>query len=188
MLKQVEQFSRRFSNWLAMLGLVGLVALSLITIASVMSRWLLSHPLEWVEDVYRLLIAVVIASFFPSAYAQRGHIAIHFLSLILSEGGRKFLAVFASIVTFAFTIALGWQLIRYSQEVWETGETTWLLGISVTPWWMIATAFLLVSIPVQLIVVFSDLYYGPQGSDHEKADHDKVDEGTPEGSTQEGGV
>ncbi len=183
MLKQLESFSRRFSNWLAMLGLVGLVTLSLITIASVMSRWLLSHPLEWVEDVYRLLIAVVIASFFPSAYAQRGHIAIHFLSLVLSEGARKFVAVFASIVTFLFTIVLGWQLIRYTQEMWETGETTWLLGINVTPWWIIATAFLLVSIPVQLIVVLSDLYYGPQGSGH-----DKVDDGTPEGSTQEGGV
>ena len=183
MLKQLEQFSRRFSNWLAMLGLIGLVALALVTITSVMSRWLLSHPLEWVEDVYRLLIAVVVASFFPSAYAQRGHIAIHFLSLILSEGGRKILAVFASIVTFLFTIILGWQLIKYTNEVWETGETTWLLGINVTPWWVIATALLLVSIPVQLIVVFSDLYYGPQGSGH-----DPVDDGSPEGSIQEGGV
>lgn len=183
MLKQLEDFSRRFSNWLAMLGLIGLVVLALVTITSVFSRWLFSHPLEWVEDIYRLLIAVVIASFFPSAYAQRGHIAIHFLSLLFSETGRKILAVFAAIITFLFTIVLGWQLIKYTQEVWETGETTWLLGISVTPWWIVATAFLLVSIPVQLIVVFSDLYYGPQGTGH-----DKVDDGTPEGSTQEGGV
>ncbi len=183
MLKQLEQFARWFSNWLAMLGLIGLVVLALITIASVMMRWLFSHPLEWVEDIYRLLIAVVIASFFPSAYAQRGHIAIHFLSLILSEGGRKALAVFAAFITFLFTCVLGWQLIKYTQEVWETGETTWLLGINVTPWWVVATGLLLISIPVQLIVVLSDLYFGPQGSGH-----DKVDDGTPEGSVQEGGV
>ncbi len=166
MLEQLEQFSRRFSNWLAMLGLIGLVALALMTIFGVMSRWLFSHPIEWLEDVYRLQIAIVVASFFPSAYAQRGHIAIHFLSLILPPAGRKGLAVFASFITFLFTIVLGWQFILYCIEVWETGETTWLLGINVTPWWMVATAFLLLSIPVQLIVVLSDLYHGPNGDGH----------------------
>lgn len=166
MIKQLEAFSRRISNWLAMLGLIGLVALALMTIGSVLSRWLLSHPLEWVEDVYRLLIAVVVASFFPSAFAQRGHIAIEFLSLILSERGRHIVAAFAAIVTLLFTVVLSWQLILYTQEVWETGETTWLLGINVTPWWLVATAFLLFAIPVQLFVVLSDIYHGPQQDGH----------------------
>lgn len=172
MINQLENYARRVSNWLAIVGLLGLVALALMTITSVLSRWLLSHPLEWVEDVYRLLIAVVVASFFPSAYAQRGHIAIEFLSLILSERGRKVVAIFAAIVTFLFTIVLSWQLVLYTLEVWETGETTWLHGYSVTPWWMAATALMLVAIPVQLIVVLSDLYYGAGRGGHHLPDED----------------
>lgn len=167
MMIRLEAYARRFSDWLAMIGLLGLIALALMTITSVLSRWLLSHPLEWVEDIYRLLIAVVVASFFPTAYAQRGHIAIDFLSLILPAAGRKLVAVLAAIVTFLFTIALAWQLILYTQEVWETGETTWLLGYSVTPWWMLATGLLVVAVVVQLIVVLCDLYHGPRPGDHD---------------------
>lgn len=171
MIIKLEGYARRFSNWLAMMGLLGLLALALMTITSVLSRWLLSHPMEWVEDVYRLLIAVVVASFLPSAFAQRGHIAIEFLSLILPARGRRSVAVLAAIVTLLFTIVLGWQLVRYTQEVWETGETTWLLGYSVTPWWLLATGLLLMAVPVQLIVVLADLYHGPRPSEHGPTDH-----------------
>ena len=170
MIKQLEKLSRRFSNWLAMLGLIGLVGLALMTITNVMSRWLLSHPLEWVEDIHRLLIAVVVASFFPSAFAHRGHIAIRFLSLILPARGKQVVAVFVAVVTLGFTMLLGWQLVQYCIEVWETGETTWLLGFSVTPWWMLATALLLVSIPVQLIILMFDTVHGPPDQGHAHGD------------------
>ncbi|MEZ5653149.1 MAG: TRAP transporter small permease [Burkholderiaceae bacterium] len=171
MIITLERAARRLSNWLAMMGLLGLLALALMTIASVLSRWLLSHPMEWVEDIYRLLIAVVVASFFPSAFAHRGHIAIEFLSMVLPARGRRAVAVLAAIVTFVFTIVLGWQLVLYTREVWETGETTWLLGYSVTPWWALVTALLLMTVPAQLIVTLADLYHGPRPGDHGPPGH-----------------
>jgi TRAP-type C4-dicarboxylate transport system permease small subunit len=157
MLASLEYLSRQFSKWLAMLGLIGLVVLAMLTIADVMMRWLFSDPLDGISDLYRLLVALVVASFFPSAFAERGHISINFLSAILPRAGRKAVAVLASIVTLAFTGVIGWQFILYCMEVYEAGETTWLLGISVTPWWMGVTALLLLCIPVQLIVLLADL-------------------------------
>ncbi|MCC2095375.1 MAG: TRAP transporter small permease [Hyphomicrobiales bacterium] len=157
MLANLENFSRQFSKWLAMLGLIGLVALAMLTIADVMMRWLFSDPLDGISDLYRLLVALVVASFFPSAFAERGHISINFLSAVLPRGGRKAVAVLASLVTFGFTIIIGWQFILYCMEVYEAGETTWLLGINVTPWWIGVTALLLLCIPVQLIVLFVDM-------------------------------
>lgn len=157
MLTMLENVSRQFTKWLALLGLVGLVVLAMLTIADVMMRWLFADPLDGISDLYRLLVAVVVASFFPSAFAERGHISINFLSAILPRAGRKAVAVLASFVTLAFTCVIGWQFIRYCLEVYEAGETTWLLGINVTPWWMGVTALLLLCIPVQLIVLFVDL-------------------------------
>lgn len=156
MLSRIERFSREFCKWLALLGLVGLVVLALITIADVMMRWLFADPIDGVSDIYRLLIALVVASFFPSAFAERGHIAIHFLSAILPPAGRRILATFAALVTFGFTCVMGWQLVLYCIEVYETGETTWLLGISVTPWWIAATGCILLCIPVQFIVMLAE--------------------------------
>ncbi len=157
MLASLEYLSRQFSKWLAMLGLIGLVVLAMLTIADVMMPLFFPVPLNGTSDLYRPLLALVVASFFPSAFAERGHISINFLSAILPRAGRKAVAVLASIVTLAFTGVIGWQFILYCMEVYEAGETTWLLGISVTPWWMGVTALLMLCIPVQLIVLLADL-------------------------------
>lgn len=166
MIKRLDELSRRISSWLAVLGLFALVTLATLTIANVFARWLFSSPLGWVEDIYRLLIAVVVASFFPSAFAQRGHMAIEFLSHVLSTPLRKALAVLVSIIVFLFTVILGWQLLLYAKEVWDAGETTWLHGFSVTPWWIMVSVFLLSAIPIQLIVVINTLYHGPESGGH----------------------
>ena len=168
MLAGLERRAREFCKWLALVGLLGLVVLAGITIADVMMRWLFSSPIDGVSDIYRLLIAIVVASFFPASYAERGHISIHFLGAVLPRSGRRLLTLFAGLVTLAFTIVMGWQMIVYCTEVYEAGETTWLLGINVTPWWITATVLLLICIPIQLIVVLSDM---TGNADHAQSDH-----------------
>ena len=164
MLTALERIARGFCKWLALLGLIGLVALAFMSIVDVMMRWLFSSPIDGVSDIYRLLIAIVVASFFPASFAERGHIAIQFLAAIMPGKGRKALAVLAATVTLAFTVVLGWQFVLYCLEVYSAGETTWLLGIDVTPWWSVATAFLLLCIPIQLIVLLAELTSADAGA------------------------
>ena len=157
MLTALVRIARGFCKWLALLGLVGLVALAFMSIADVMMRWLFSSPIDGVSDVYRLLIAVVVATFFPASFAERGHISIQFLATILPRKGRKVLTVLVATVTLAFTVVLGWQFVLYCLEVYSAGETTWLLGIDVTPWWSVVTVFILLCIPIQLIVLLAEM-------------------------------
>lgn len=166
MIQQLDNFSRRFANWLALLGLFALVALAILTISNVMGRWLFSSPLHWVEDIYRLLIAVVVASFFPSAFAQRGHIAIEFLSAVLSPALKKLFAIVIAAVVLCYVIILGWLVCEYTYDVWSNGETTWLKGYSVTPWWAAVSVLLLLTIPVQLVVLAHTVAYGPHQGGH----------------------
>ena len=51
-------------------------------------------------------------------------------------------------------LVLGWQFILYTLEISESGETTWLLGWNVTPWWTVTTIFMLICIPIQLLIFF----------------------------------
>lgn len=51
---------------------------------------------------------------------------------------------------------MAWQFIPYSMEVTNSGQTTWVLKLPVAPGWWIATVLLLISVPVQLIVVVLD--------------------------------
>ncbi|NQV54724.1 MAG: TRAP transporter small permease [Rhodospirillales bacterium] len=139
------------ARWFAFLGLIGLVALALITITDVLMRWLFNSPIDGVADVGRLIVAVVIASFFPVAIAERHHVSIGFLGNLVGPQGAAWLDTLAALVTSVFFILLGWQFVLYTIDLQVNGETTWLLGLPVAPWWAAATLFMLLCVPVQIV-------------------------------------
>ena len=138
---------------MALVGLVGLVAVALVIIIDVLLRWLFSMPVDGVSEIARLVAAVAIASFFPMALVDRHNISIQFLGAALGPRARLWLDTLADVVTSLFFLVLGWQFILYTLEMSESGETTWILGWSKTPWWTVTTVFMLICIPIQLMVL-----------------------------------
>lgn len=141
------------TRWLALVGLVGLVAVALVTVTDVLLRWLFNMPVDGVGEVSRLVVAVSIASFFPMALVERNNISIQFLGAALGPRARLWLDMVADVVTSFFFLVLGWQFVLYTLEISESGETTWILGWTVTPWWVVTTVFMLICIPVQLVML-----------------------------------
>ncbi|MGE0746102.1 MAG: TRAP transporter small permease [Rhodospirillales bacterium] len=137
---------------IAAVGLAGLIALAVLTVADVLLRWLFSAPIDGAGEIAKLLIAVVIAAFFPAALAERQHIVIDFAKLLGPRIDRA-LAVFADIVTLAFFAAVAWRFVLYTAELARSGETTWILGWPVAPWWIAVTALVAVCLPVQAAVL-----------------------------------
>lgn len=145
----------RAARWLALIGLIGLVGLALITIADVLMRWLLNSPMDGVADLGRLIVAVVVSTFFPLALAERRHISIKFLGSAFGPRGRAWLEFFSALVTMVFFTVLLWELFKFTEELFESGETTWILGLPVAPWWTAATAFMFICLPIQSAVLVS---------------------------------
>ncbi|NQU70951.1 MAG: TRAP transporter small permease [Rhodospirillales bacterium] len=145
------------TRWLAFVGLVGLVVVALVTITDVLLRWLFSMPVDGVSEISRLVVAVSIASFFPMALSDRHHISIEFLGAALGPRARLWLDTLAHLVTALFFLVLGWQFILYTLEISESGETTWLLGWNVTPWWAVTTVFMLICIPIQALIFWHQI-------------------------------
>jgi TRAP-type C4-dicarboxylate transport system permease small subunit len=143
------------ARWLAFVGLIGLVVVALVIVGDVLLRWLFDSPVDGVSEVSRLVVAISIASFFPMALAERHHISIEFLGSALGPRAHLWLDTLAHAVTSFFFLVLGWQFILYTIEVGESGETTWLLGWRIAPWWTVTTIFMLICIPIQLLVLFS---------------------------------
>jgi TRAP-type transport system small permease protein len=151
------------TRWLALVGLVGLVAVALVTITDVLLRWLFNLPVDGVGEVSRLVVAVSIASFFPIALVERNNISIQFLGAALGPRARLWLDTIADVVTSFFFLVLGWQFVLYTLEISESGETTWILGWPVTPWWVVTTVFMLFCIPVQLLMLVRQARTAAQG-------------------------
>jgi len=167
-LAHFEKLIRLTTRWIAMIGLICLVGLTLATIADVLLRWLFSSPIAGVYDLYKLVIAVVVGSFFPVALIERHHISITFLGSAIGARINAWLNTFANFALLIFLVLLSWQLVLYVGEVRDTGETTWILQWSIAPWWGIATATIIFCVPVQLFVTIKDalappLQAGPGG-------------------------
>ncbi|HJO86927.1 MAG TPA: TRAP transporter small permease [Rhodospirillales bacterium] len=131
--------------------------MAIMTITDVLMRWLLNSPIDGVADAGRLIVAVIIASFFPAALAEKHHISIAFLGSWLGQRAKSWLEVMASIVTSIFFTILGWQFVVYTIDLHQNSETTWLLGWPVAPWWGVASLFIVICVPVQLIVVLGNI-------------------------------
>lgn len=144
-----------------MLGLIGLIIVALVTLVDVVGRWLFSAPIDGLSEINRLTVAVITATFFPSALVERHHISIRFLGGWLGATANHVLETFAALVTFAFFTLMGWQFVVYTDELVAGGQTTWTLGWSVGPWWGATTAFLLLCIPIQLLVLVRQLRARP---------------------------
>ena len=159
-----EDQVRKLTHLIAMIGLVCLVFLTLATIADVLGRWLFNNPIDGVYDLYKLVIAVVIGSFFPATLIERHHITITFLGNALGPRANAWLNTFANVALLVFLAVVSWQLTLYVAEVHDVGETTWILQWPVAPWWGVATACVVLCVPVQLFVTLKDALY-PQSID-----------------------
>ena len=151
----LERRSEGLSQTIAILGLIGLIAVTLLTIGDVLLRWLFSAPIDGLNEITRLLYAIIMASFFPTALAGHNHISIRFLGTWLGPRIKAKLDAFANLMTLIFFVLVGWQFIVFTGELAENNETTWILAWPVAPWWGLATLLLLLCVPIQFIVLIS---------------------------------
>lgn len=146
----------KVSRAMALIGFLGLLILALMTSVDITSRWLFGAPLHGVNDVSALVMAIVIAACVPANLAARQNITVEFLGNMLGRRGKSFLDGFGGLFTLAFIALMAWQFIPYSMEVTQSGQTTWVLKLPIAPGWWIATGLLLISVPVQLVIVWFD--------------------------------
>lgn len=142
----------------ALFGMLALVAFVLMTIADVLMRWLFNSPINGVADAGPLIVAIVAAAFFPLSLAGRHHVSIGFLGGLLGPRATVWLEAFASLVTGVFFILLAWQIVRYTIELRQLGQTTWVVQMPIAPWWMVVSFFILVCVAVQVSVIIAAFF------------------------------
>ncbi len=146
----------RWARLVALVGLAGLLIQATGTTADVVLRYFANQPITGLHDVSELAIAIVLAATFPVVVAQRQNITITFLGAGLGPAAARWLDLFGSIMLLAFLVLIGWQVAVYTGELMETGRTTWILEIEVTPYWIVTTAIIWLCVPVQLITIAVD--------------------------------
>jgi TRAP-type C4-dicarboxylate transport system permease small subunit len=156
-LLELEARAVRWTRLVALIGALGLLFQSLATLADVTLRWGFNAPIAGLNDIIGLAVAIVLAACFPIVVAQRQNITIRFLAAAVGPRVARWLDAAGSLATLAFVSVIAWQLVVYTGELAASGRTTWLLRIPVTPYWAVATAVVLLCIPVQAIAFAADV-------------------------------
>jgi TRAP-type C4-dicarboxylate transport system permease small subunit len=112
-------------------GGVFLVALALMTLASVIGRAFFAHPIQGDVELVQLGCAVCVASFLPYTQYKKANIIVDFFTANASE---KTQAWMDGLGTLILTISMGlitWRLSLGGLRIKENGETSMLMAIPV---------------------------------------------------------
>lgn len=148
--------AKRFLGWAELtagLGLVGLVVLSVATLADALMRTLFESPIFGLSDLAELVTPPIVASCLPAAIAARRNIAVRFLGGALPARGGQAVELFGQGAALLIFAGIAWQTGLYTADIVRNGQHTWLLSIPMGPTWILTEAILIACLPVQTLIV-----------------------------------
>jgi TRAP-type C4-dicarboxylate transport system permease small subunit len=155
-LSTIESAITRWTRVIAVIGLVGLVVMSLTIVLQVLARWLLNYPLLGVYDFTSLAVRISVASCLPLVFAERRNIGVRLMGKIHPRVGKVFEA-FGNLVAFGVFVVMFWHLLEYIENLIATKEATWTVNIPLAPWVSVATGLIVLCIPIQAFYFFVDI-------------------------------
>jgi TRAP-type C4-dicarboxylate transport system permease small subunit len=142
---------------IAFVGCAGLILISVLTVLDVLLRWLFGMPIDGVDDLTQLALAVIISAAFPAGLLQGHNITIRFLGKGLGQRASYWLEAFGSLLSLIFFVLLFWQFVVLVIEHKTTNYTTMTAQFITWPWWAVATVLVFTCLPVQVIVLLGDV-------------------------------
>ncbi|QEM82233.1 TRAP transporter small permease [Halomonas binhaiensis] len=136
----------RLCQVLALIGGALIVALAVMTVISILGRWLSSvgwisssSALSWVSPVigdYELVemgTAIAVSLFLPYCHLRGGHVSVDLLVMHAPKRVQYLLTFIAEILFLLATGIMTWRLYHGLLDKQSYGETSMLLGIPL--WW-----------------------------------------------------
>lgn len=148
---------------IALIGCAGLIVIAVLTVLDVVLRWLFGLPIEGVDDLTQLGLAVIIAAAFPAGLLQGHNVTIRFLGAGLGQRASYWLEAFGSLLSLIFFVLLFWQIVVLVIEHKTTNYTTMTAQFITWPWWAVASVLLFTCLPVQLVVLLGDIRRAVRG-------------------------
>lgn len=106
MAKPAQRFAEGLTAALEYLSMAGVTAMALLVIAQVVMRYVFNDPLEWSEEMARLVFISLAFIGIGAAYGRRRHMFIDALTILLPEKTKRVVEVAVVVIATAFLIAV----------------------------------------------------------------------------------
>lgn len=121
-----------------------------------LARWWFATPIHGLEDVNGLLIAIIVASFFPAILIERQNIRVTILGRMVKKKYSAWLDVFGHFILLVFIVIIAWQFAAYAID--SRGQTTLILRAPVAPAMFASAIVLAACAPIQAFVLFTEIW------------------------------
>ncbi|MGX1309281.1 C4-dicarboxylate transporter DctM subunit [Amorphus suaedae] len=151
---QLDAFSRRATQYMAMAGVLGMLAIAILTTVDiVVFRYLLNAPIPGSNEILSTVFAVAVAAVLPSGLAQKGMLEVDILAGSLGDRRSAWLRVVTGAVFAVALAVVAWQVVVYAQEAYASGRQTVILQWKTWPFLAVIAAIFVVCVPVQVVSV-----------------------------------
>lgn len=142
------------SRWFAALGGLVLMAIMLMTVASIARRGVLGTPIPGDFEMVEIGSAIVVACFLPWCQVTGGNVLVDFFTMKAGARTNHALETLGDLLYLGIAGLLTWRMIHGAMEFRQYGEQSMVLRIPV--WWgftiiIPAMALLIVAILFTLI-------------------------------------
>lgn len=115
----------------AFLGGAVLVAMTLMSVASIVGRATLGRPVQGDFELVQVGCAVGLAAFLPWCQLRRANIIVDFFTTGLPERAQSALDAIGAVLVALVMIVVCWRTAAGMQSVKAAGETTMIIGLPI---------------------------------------------------------
>lgn len=130
---KIGRFLMVWSKLSAVGGVMILVAICLLSTASVIGRAMFDTPIKGDVELVQIGCSLAIASFLPYAQMKKAHVIVDFFTLKAPKAVRQYLDIFAATLLGVVSIILMWRSYFGGVAAYKNGTTTMILGLP--EWW-----------------------------------------------------
>jgi C4-dicarboxylate transporter DctM subunit len=156
-LNKLDSMCVALSRRIAFIGVFGMLAVTALTVADVLSRWLWNGSVPGLNEVLAMGLAATISSTFPAGAAGRINLAVDILASRFGERALLWLRAAGAFFLLILYVLLTWQLAIYAHGLQIQHVVTVILRWPQAPFIFAVVFFLGLTALVQIVVALVDL-------------------------------
>jgi len=147
----------------AFAGVLTMLVVAFVTTADVLLRWLFSAPIDGMNEMVGMGMAVAVAATFPAGAAQRVNLTIDVLHNRVSTRALGWLKVGGALLLLVFYAFLAWRIGIYAEKLQARSAVTIYVQMPVAPFMWTVSVFLGIAALVQAVTFFLAVKYALAG-------------------------
>jgi tripartite ATP-independent transporter DctM subunit len=156
-LAMLEQAAIALARRIAIIAVVGMLALSLLTIVDVSLRYFFSAPIPGLDEATQLIMAVIVSASLPIGIATRNHVAIDFFKRPIGPRYEAVLEAMGGALVLGMMTILTLRFAAYADRLMLRHDVTTIISLPIAPFWWAVTVMLGICALLQVVIFLNQL-------------------------------